>query len=44
VFLGPDVTTVDTTTGVILAEFLIDPTKTYQRKISGPPIDNDGRP
>ena len=44
VCLGPEVTVVDKTSGVILAEFLIGPTKVYQRKISGPPTDTGGRP
>ncbi len=34
--LGPEVTVAEKDTGVILAEFHIDPTKTYQKKISGP--------
>jgi len=40
----PGITVVDKTTGIILAEFLIDPTKVYQRKTSRPPTDNGGRP
>ncbi|WP_143337513.1 hypothetical protein [Corynebacterium pollutisoli] len=35
----PGITVVDKTTGIILAEFLINPTKVYQRKNQGlPPI------
>lgn len=38
------ITVVDKTTGIIRAAFLIDPTKVKQRKNSGPPTDNGGRP
>ena len=44
VCLGPEVTVVEKDTGTILAYFRIDPTKAYQRIISGPPTGTGGRP